>query len=225
MCFVESNFDSRTAKHKIHHQSKIRRAMSRASKRIGTNVTKALLVEVQTTIALACYDSPEIVQGGDSMTETEQARIIIYNFGGNDDDPESIGYLDQFVNGLGRFAGLFTSSEPDNSGQIFLTMPHKLLRQKEGLHIFVGAASITKDLLLQRNFTNTTKIAGRTLHKRALQAVQTYKKTTALVTAPGSPGSPYRDGDFTLGTNWDHYILWCLDAIQMEFEREKGETT
>jgi hypothetical protein len=190
--------------------------MSRASKRIGTNVTKALLVEIQTTIALACYDSPEIVQGGDSMTEMEQAKIIIDNFGGND-DPDSISYLDQFVNGLGRFAGLFTSSEPDESGQIFLTMPQKLHRQK-GLHIFVGPTSITKDLLLQRNFTNTTKITGRTLHKRALQAVQTCKKMMALVTAPGCP---YRDGDFPSGTNWDDYILWCLDAIQVEFEREE----
>ena len=76
--------------------------MSRASKRIGTNVTKALLDEIQTTIALACYYSTEIVQGGDSMTEMEQAKIIIDNFGGNDDDPESISYLDQFVNGALR---------------------------------------------------------------------------------------------------------------------------
>ncbi len=93
--------------------------MSRASKRISTNVTKALLVEIQTTIASTCYNPPEIVQEGDMMTETEQARIIIDNFGGNDDNPESISYLDQFVNGLGRFAGLFTSSEPGESGQIF----------------------------------------------------------------------------------------------------------
>jgi hypothetical protein len=99
------------------------------------------------------------------MTETEQARIIIDNFGDNDDNPESISYLDQFVNGLGRFAGLFTPSEPDESGQIFLTMPEELHRHK-GHHILVGATSITtKDLLLQRNLTNTTKITGWTLHK------------------------------------------------------------
>jgi hypothetical protein len=102
-----------------------------SKQRIGAYVTKARLVETQTTIALESYDSPEIVQEGDSMIETEQARIIIDNFGGNNDNPESISYLDQFVNGLGRFAGLFTSSEPDKSGgQIFLTMPQKLHRQK-----------------------------------------------------------------------------------------------
>ena len=215
MCVVQTNFDERTQyPSTILHSA---RAMSRASKRIGTNVTKALLVELQTAIALACYDSPEIVQGGDSMTEIEQAKIMLAHFGGNVNDPESISNLDQFINGLGRFAGLFTSSEPDESGQIVLTIPQKLHRHK-GLHVFVGATSISKELLLQRNLTNFTTITGRTLHKRALQAVQTCKKMMALVTGPGSP---YRDGNFPSGTNWDDYILWCLDAMQLEFEREE----
>jgi hypothetical protein len=96
--------------------------MSRASKQIGTNVTKVLLVEMQTTIALACYNSHEIVQGGDLMTEAEQAKIMLGHFGSNVDNPESISNLDQFISGLGRFAGLFTSSEPDKSGQIVLTI-------------------------------------------------------------------------------------------------------
>ena len=104
--------------------------MSRASKRIGTNVTKALLVEILTTIAFACYDSPEIVQGGDSKTETELAKILLSQFGGNDDDPEIISHLDQFINGLGRFVGLFTTSEPDEAGQITLMIPPKLHRHK-----------------------------------------------------------------------------------------------
>jgi hypothetical protein len=118
------------------------------------------------------------------------------------------------------WAGLrvcFTSSEPHESGQIFLTMPQKLQRQK-GLHIFVGATFITKHLLLQRNVINTTKITGRTFHKKALQAVQTCKKMMALMTAPGSP---YQDGDFPSGADWNDYIRWCLDAIQMEFDREE----
>ncbi|KAI2500252.1 hypothetical protein MHU86_14202 [Fragilaria crotonensis] len=155
-----------------------------SARHVESKQTKALLVEIQTTInKVACYDSPEIVQGGDSMTEMEQAKMMIDNFGGNN-DPESISYLDQFVNGLGRFVVLFTSSEPDKSGQIFLTMPQKLQRQK-GLHIIVGPTSITKDLLLQRNFTNTTKITGRTLHKRALEEVPTCNKMMALVAASG----------------------------------------
>jgi hypothetical protein len=192
--------------------------MSRASKQLGTNVTKKLLVEIQGLIAFACYDSPAVVQGGDSMTDTAQAEILaaLY-FGG--DDPEIISYLDQFINGLHRFTGLFTSSEPDKLGQIVLTMPQKLHRHG-GLNIFVGPTSITKELLSKKNFANNEKITGRTLHKKAKEVIATCKKMMSLVTASGCP---YRDGTFPSGTNWDDYILWCLVAMQHESAREANK--
>jgi hypothetical protein len=175
--------------------------MSRASKQNGTNVTKKLLVEIQGIIAFACYDSPTIAQGGDSMTDTAQYEILTAMYFGGD-DPEIISYVDQFINGLHRFAGLFTSSEsPDELGQIVLTMPQKLHRHL-GLNIFVGPTSITKELLFRRNFANDERITGRTLHKKAKEVVATCKKMMALVTGPGSP---YRDGTFPSGTNWDDY--------------------
>ena len=84
--------------------------MSRASKQVGTKVTKKLMTEMQALIAFACYDSPTIAQGGaDSMTENTIAETMaVLYFGG--DDPEIISYLDQFIKGLHRFTGLFTSS-------------------------------------------------------------------------------------------------------------------
>jgi hypothetical protein len=75
--------------------------MSRASKQVGTNVTKKLVTEMQDLIAFARYDSPTIAQGGDSMTENTIAETMaILFFGGN--DPEIISYLDQVINGLHR---------------------------------------------------------------------------------------------------------------------------
>jgi hypothetical protein len=137
--------------------------MSRASKQLGTNVTKKLMSEMQALIAFACYDSPAIAQGGDSMTQHSMAEsMTALYFGG--DDPEIISYLDQFINGLHRFTGLFTSSEPDEFGQIILTIPQKLHRHV-GVNIFVGPTSITKELLSKKNFANNEKIAGRTLLK------------------------------------------------------------
>ncbi|KAI2500766.1 hypothetical protein MHU86_13690 [Fragilaria crotonensis] len=190
--------------------------MSRASKQVGTNVTKKLLSEMQALIAFACYDSPTIAQGGDSMTETTMAETMtaLY-FGG--DDPEIISYLDQFINGLHRFAGLYTSSEPDEFGILVLTMPHKLHRHG-GLNIFVGPTSISKELLSKKNFANKNeKIAGRTLLRNAKEVVTTCKKMMGLVTASGSP---YRDGTFSSGTNWDDYIKWCLVTMQSDCDRE-----
>ena len=150
------------------------------------------------------------------MTDTAQYEILAAMYFGGD-DPEIISYVDQFINGLHRFAGLFTSSEPpDELGQIVLTMPQKLHRHL-GLNIFVGPTSITKELLFRRNFANDEKITGRTLHKKAKEVVATCKKMMALVT---SPGSPYRNGSFPSGSNWDDYILWCLVAMQRECDRD-----
>jgi hypothetical protein len=188
--------------------------MSRASKQIGTNVNKKLLVEIQALIAFACYDSPAIATGGDSMTEGAQTELIkeMY-FGGG--DPENISFVDQFIHGLNRFTGLFTSSEPDESGQIVLTMPHKLHRHA-GLNIFVGPTSITKELLLKKSFASNDSIHPRTLFRKAKEVIATCKKMMGLVTASGSP---YRDGTFPSGTNWDDYILWCLVAMQEDCVR------
>jgi hypothetical protein len=36
-----------------------------------------------------------------------------------------------------------------------------------------------------------------------------------------SKGSPYRDGAFPSGTNWEDYILWCL--VEMGKECDRGE--
>ncbi len=77
-------------------------------------MTKKLMSEMEALIAFACSDSPRIAQGGDSMTENTIAETMaVLYFGG--DDPEIISYLDQFINGLQRFTGLFTSSEPNTN--------------------------------------------------------------------------------------------------------------
>ena len=130
--------------------------MSRASKQLGTNVTKKLMTEMQALIAFLCYDSPAIAH---SMTENLMADSMtdLY-FGG--DDPEAIRYLDHFINGLHRFTGLFTSSEPDKFGQTVQSMPQKLHRHG-GLNIFVGPTSITKELISKMNLANSKKILIR----------------------------------------------------------------
>ncbi|KAI2489249.1 hypothetical protein MHU86_25344 [Fragilaria crotonensis] len=219
MC-IDSSFFNTQRDHNIHQTIQIGRAviMSRAGKQVGTNVTKKLMTEMQALIAFACYDSPTIAQGGDSMTESTMAEMMtaLY-FGG--DDPEIISYLDQFINGLHRFTGLFANSEPDEFGQIVLTMPPKLHRHG-GLNIFVGPMSITKELLSKKNFTNNERIAGRTLLRKAKDVVATCKKMMGLATALGSP---YRDGTFPSGTNWDDYIKWCLVAMHNDCDREMAK--
>jgi hypothetical protein len=94
------------------------------------------------------------------MTDTTQYEILTAMYFGGD-DPEIISYVDQFIIGLNRFAGLLTSPEsPNESGQIVLAMPQKL-RRHLGLNIFDGPTSITKELLLRSmNFANDEKVTG-----------------------------------------------------------------
>ena len=70
--------------------------------------------------------------------------------------------------------------EPDEFGRIVLTMPQKLHRHG-GLNVFVGATSITEELLSQRNFTNNRRITGKTLLLKAKNVVKTCKKMMGLV--------------------------------------------
>jgi hypothetical protein len=144
------------------------------------------------------------------MTEDVQSDLIkITYFGcGN---PEIISYIDQFIHGLHRFTGMFSSSEPDKLGQIVLTISQKLHRHA-GLNIFVGSTSITKELLLKKSFASNDNIHPRmTLHRKAKKVIATCKKMMGPVTASGSP---YRDGTFLSCTNWDDYTLWCLVVMQ-----------
>jgi hypothetical protein len=146
MCIGRSNFLDPTQYPSNKKNSA--RTMSRAGKRVGTNVLKKLLMEMQALIAFACYNSPSIAQGGESMKEIALAETMTtVNFSG--DNLKIISYLDQFINGLHRFKGMFTSSEePNKFGHFVLTrsMPQKLHKQHGGLNFF-GQMSITKELL------------------------------------------------------------------------------
>ena len=176
-------------------------------------------MEIQYLIAYVCYDSPRVAQRGDSLNDAELAKEMYDQFyGAEGGDPEkTVTFLEQFLHGIYKFKGLFTDSEdPDELGQIILTMPQKLHRYY-GVRIFVGTGSITKEIVSQTNFTNTTRILGVSLLTKAKAVVKTCKKMMAIVTASGSP---YRDGTFPSGTNWDDYIKWCLEEMQKECDRE-----
>ena len=176
-------------------------------------------MEIQYLLAFRCYDSPSIIQRGESMNESHLwSTMYDLYYGAKDDDPETLCYLDQCINGLHQFQGLFVNAkDPDEYGRIVLTMQQKLHRIG-GAHIFDGPGSITREIVSQTNFTNTARISGASLLAKAKAVVKTCKKMTAIVTASGSP---YRDGSFPSGTNWDDYIKWCLVEMQKEFDREE----
>ena len=109
------------------------------------------------------------------MNEAKLAKemsALFYGGGGGDDEGDTVTFLDQFINGIYKFNGVFTTSEdPDEEGRIILTMPQKLHRYN-GVRIFVGPGSITKELVSLANklhehrthYWNLTSGEGKDCH-------------------------------------------------------------
>ena len=211
-----------------------------------SNINRRLLVEFQSLIAFACYDSPSISGGGESMTESSMEKVMTkLCFGGNDitneDDStaavdEIVCYVDQFLLGLNKFKGLYTDVQVggtlfDSSALLqqagaasILTMLPTLHRQGINVNIFVGDGSIEKDFLSRKSLKNSTggMISGRTMLRLAKEVLCNCKKMQALVV---SSTSPYKNPqEFPSGMNWDDYIKWCLNAMFQESEKQQQLT-
>jgi len=145
-----------------------------------TNVTEKLLTEFQAWIAYACYDSPSISGGGSSMTEAAMANLMSnLCFGSRNDDPEIVCFVDQFLHGLNKFHGLYTTSSdeiqaggsPDAPGVMLLTMIPMLHQLVQEVNVFVGKGSIEKSLLLSKSVGSSANVSGRTLLRVAKEVL------------------------------------------------------
>ena len=159
-----------------------------------TNVSKRLLMELQSLIAFAAYDSPALAGGGNSFTEAAIEKLMTtLCFGdGDGSDRETMCNVDQFLAGVNRFKGLFTASPAttqDMSEHVsvqILTIP-VLLHRQSGVHIYVGNRSIEKELLCSKSLVNQSQIFGRTMLRLAKHVICNCKKMQALVTRSDSP--------------------------------------
>jgi hypothetical protein len=188
-------------------------------------VSCGLLKELQARIAFACYDSPTLIKRGASLLSEgaieDVMTSIFYGDDKNGADP-NVGGVDQFMLGLNKFKGLYTQSlqaGPNGaSGEALLSISTYLHRHKK-LLVYVGDGSIEKGLLLQKSLFGTgEKISGRTLVRMLKVVLCNCKIMMAIVK---SKRSPYKDGTFPSGANWEDYILWYL--VEMGKECDRGE--
>jgi hypothetical protein len=180
-------------------------------------------MELQALITFgACYNSPSITGAWWSMIEATMEQLMTKLCFGDDNNDDTICFVDQFLCGVNRFQGLFVSllapsfdgntTLGDAAADMELTIPPMLHRQGK-IHIFVGKGSIDKALLCRKAPAKETPISGsRTLLRLAKEVLCNCKKLQALATANVSP---YKDIDSggPSGSNWEDYIRWCLQAI------------
>ena len=90
-----------------------------------------------------------------------------------------------------------------------LSIPEYLHRHKK-LVVYAGDDSIEEGVLSQKSLFGTgEKISGHTLVQMLTAVLYNCKKMMAIVK---SKGSPYKDGTFPSGTNWEDYIFWLVSG-------------
>jgi hypothetical protein len=140
---------------------------------------------------------------------------------GNDNKPEEEALCSVDQSGLNKFQGLYTATTPEQHPQagvevVLLMLP--FVHQQGAIHIFVGEGSIEKQFLLRKSLVNKSAIiTGRTLLRLAKEVLCNCKKMMAIAT---SSTSPYKDGNFPSGTNWDDYARWCLKSMYQNEEQQ-----
>ncbi len=200
------------------------------SKAKKSNVRASLLTAFHAAIAYACYDSPSLLCGATSMTDAQQYNVLIADLflGNSETSPDTLCYVDQFLHGLNKFHGLFTTSSievqpgvsDDQQPPMLLTLLPILNQQGHAANIFVGKGSIERSLLIGKTVGATvTYDTGRTLLRAAKDVLRSCKKMMSIATASTSP---YKDGNFSSGTNWDDFIKWCVLEMKKVMADEKA---
>ena len=153
-------------------------------------------------------------------------KIAELYLGDSDDDPDIVCCVDQFLHGLDRFHGLYSVSAVDvqpgvsPNAAMLLTLIPVLHQRGLNVNIYVGKGSIERSLLVGKTKGSTVShISGRTMLRAAKDVLRSCKKMTAIVTASNSP---YKDGNYPSGTNWEDYIQWCITAMKKAVAAEKA---
>ena len=134
-------------------------------------------------------------------------------------DPDFILYEYQFLLGLSKFKGILV---PDaaGAGEVIRRMIPEVLHCHRTLFVHDGEGSLEKAMLSRKSLHVTNKkISGRTLLAMAKSVFKNCKKTMAIVERRDSP---YKNGTFPSGTNWNDYILWCLIEMAKEVDRDEA---
>ena len=107
-----------------------------------------------------------------------------------------------------------TSATALEHSTMLLTLSPILHQLGPEVNVFVGEGSIKKSLLCGKTVANSTvRVTGRTMLRHAKDVLCNCKKMMAIVTWPNSP---YKDGNFPSGTNWEDCMRWCLISINKD---------
>lgn len=192
---------------------------------MSTNVTNKVLKEIQDTISFAILDSPLIKTGGDDMKNKMMWRLLSLYTCGEPSHKDILTFPHQFLNGMGKFQGIW-NTESSSDGESITHYMNKALHRSQKFNLVIGEGSLTIDMLnLSEKVSDQLKkksmdeihlINGRTMHERTKSIVTNCRKMLSLVI---DDRCPYKDPDkFPSGKTWENYAKWCIDAFWREKE-------
>lgn len=197
---------------------------SKSSKSVK-NVPPKVIAEIKFAIAFACYDSPLIKNGTENMTDVMKMKVLYDHCVGDPTDLEAITFTHKFMNGIGKFGGIFTT-EASHDNESIIQIMNKTLHRSDKINVYIGAESlqlsdidysteVSASLLSKGNSKAKTETnIGRSLLRHA-GVVQ--KNCRKMMTIVKNGKSPFKDEDsLPSGKHWENYAKWCNDAFWRE---------
>jgi hypothetical protein len=156
------------------------------------------------------------------MTKVTQERVLAEQYFGNPDDLDSVGIVQQLVEGVGIFENLYDTEEmiqQTNSQQTGNSCNNLTLALKPYLHCIPGTSVIVGNqsnhinlaLLISSGLSShkSLPINGRSLLTRAQEHIKNGKKAIAIVMNNRSPYKSYAStGNLPSGMCMDDYYVY-----------------
>lgn len=185
-------------------------------KKISFTGNVKLMKELQRTVAFKAYNT--LLNLGDSKSVKTLMTDIHSLYFGKQDDPDSIGYAEQFLKGMGAFCSLFDEVAADVAkGTVSLKMKKEFHCLSE--EIFVSTQprdkGITMAVLSSKGISNMVQLNPRTIWESAKLVEKNGKKALALVLQ--SEYAEYaKTGLPPSGRTYDDYLLFIREAMFKE---------
>ena len=172
--------------------------------------------ELQRTVAFRAYNT--ILNSGTSKSvKTLQADIHNLYFG-DVSNPDSIGYAEQLLQGMGAFGPMFEKKEDNGNGRVSLTMKqmyHHMSDKDIIVSMVPSDNGITRSVLASKSLSNLVQLSPRAIWDFAKDVEKNGKKALALVLQ--SEYSEYvKTGLPPSGKTYDDYLLFIREAMFQE---------
>ena len=171
--------------------------------------------ELQRTVAFRAYNTI-LNSGASKSVKTLQADIHNLYFG-DASNPDSIGYAEQLLKGIGAFGPMFEKNEDNGNGQVSLTMKRVYHHMSDNIKVSMVPSDdgITRRVLASKSLNNLAQLSPRTIWDFAKDVERNGKKALALVLQ--SEYSEYvKTGLPPSGKTYDDYLLFIREAMFKE---------